>query len=141
MVNQVFSGNLTGRAFLLLNKDGARRLVEIITRTPPETEEMGPSVREALVEVGNILLGACLGIFHDLLQVHASFSLPRLYLENIRGMIESMIVKGEQMRYVLDVLASFHVRETMIGGYFVLRLGVSSLERLLETGEGWSEKG
>ena len=50
------------------------------------------SAREVLTEVGNILLNACLGTFGNLLQVQVSFSVPRLNLDTLHGVLESLTV-------------------------------------------------
>src|SRR5690349_18384962 len=82
-VHQVFSGPVTGDALLLLNYDGAVTLTDLLTAERVKSDRLNVSAREVLTEVGNILLNACLGMFGNLLQVHVSFSVPRLHLETL----------------------------------------------------------
>ena len=102
-VHQVFSGPVTGDALLLLNYDGAVTLTDLLTDERVKSERLNISAREVLTEVGNILLNACLGMFGNLLQVHISFSVPRLHLETLDALLRSMKVESEGLRYALVV--------------------------------------
>src|SRR5262249_12066328 len=62
-VHQVFTGPVAGDAFLLLNFEGATRLVDLLTGSTTPTAYMGASTKEVVTEVGNILMNACLGVF------------------------------------------------------------------------------
>jgi chemotaxis protein CheC len=84
-----------------------------------------------LTEVGNILLNACLGVFGDLLQVHVSFSVPRLHLEQLRELLHSLMIGKEGLQYALLVHATFRLRDSAVSGYLVLVLGVASLDQLM----------
>jgi chemotaxis protein CheC len=48
-----------------------------------------------LTEVGNILLNACLGTFGNILKVQVSFSVPRLNLESLNQIVESLRINRE----------------------------------------------
>src|SRR5437868_6806247 len=102
-VHQVFSGPVAGDALLLLNYDGAVTLADLLTDERMKSQRLNASAREVLTEVGNILLNACLGMFGNLLQVHVSFSVPRLHLETLDALLRSMKVESEELRYALVV--------------------------------------
>ena len=68
-VHQVFTGPVAGDAFLLLNFDGATRLVDLLTGPSMQAHYLGASGKEVIAEVGNILMNACLGVFGTLLKV------------------------------------------------------------------------
>src|SRR5215211_8062547 len=59
-VHQIFTGQLTGDALLLLNYDGAVMLTDLLTDEQVHSHSLDESAREVLTEVGNILLNACL---------------------------------------------------------------------------------
>ena len=71
---------------------------------------MGASAKEVLTEVGNILLNACLGVFGDLLRVRFTFAVPRLHLETLRSMMDSLVIGDDELRHALLVGARFRVR-------------------------------
>src|SRR3954467_2995139 len=80
-IHQIFSGPVAGDALLLFNYEGAVRLTDLLSSGhAASSRRLDTSSREALTEVGNILLNACLGMFGNLLRIHVSFSMPRLHL-------------------------------------------------------------
>jgi chemotaxis protein CheC len=136
-VHQIFDGTVSGDALLLLNYTGAVSLTDLLTDSGPRNGKLDASAREALTEVGNILLNACLGVFGNLLQVHVSFSMPRLHLENLNRILRSITIGTEELRYAVVVSTAFHVKESAISGYLLIVLGVSSLDRLVHAVEAW----
>jgi chemotaxis protein CheC len=138
-VHQIFGGPVTGDAFLLLDVDGATRLIDLLTGAGAPTTQMGASAREVLTEVGNILLNACLGVFGDLLRIRFTFAVPRLHLESLGSMIDSLMIDDEELRHALLVGARFRVKGTEVTGCLVLVLGVSSLDLFVRTVEDWAE--
>lgn len=136
-VHQIFSGPVGGDALLILNHQAAGILKELLTDEPPLPLPLDASAREVLMEVGNILLNACLGTFGNLLNVQVSFSVPRLDLDTLDGVLQSLIVNREGMRYALLVHAGFKLRDAEVTGYLVIVLSVASLDRLLRAVEAW----
>ena len=139
-IHQIFGGPVSGDAFLLLDVDGAARLVNLLTDAGAPTLQMGASAKEVLTEVGNILLNACLGVFGDLLHVRFTFAVPRLHLETLRSMIDSLVIGDDELRHALLVGARFRVRASEVTGCMVLVLGVTSLEQFVLAVEDWAER-
>ena len=139
-VHQIFGGPVSGDAFLLLDVEGAARLVHLLTDAGAPTAQMGASAKEVLTEVGNILLNACLGVFGDLLHVRFTFAVPRLHLETLRSMIDSLVIGEDELRHALLVGARFRVRSSEVTGCMVLVLGVTSLEQFVRAVEDWAER-
>jgi chemotaxis protein CheC len=139
-VHQIFGGPVSGDAFLLLDVAGASRLVELLTGAGAPVGQMGASTKEVLGEVGNILLNACLGVFGDLLQVRFTFAVPRLHLESLGSMLDSLVIDDDELRHALLVGARFRVRANEVTGCLVLVLGVTSLDMFLRVIEEWAER-
>jgi chemotaxis protein CheC len=139
-VHQVFTGPVAGDALLLLDYRSAAVLADLLSGGGGLRDRLDASDREVLVEVGNILLNACLGMFGDLLQVHLRFAVPRLHLEALDGLLKSLVVGREELRYGLVVYTTFQLRESTIHGYLVIVLGVVSLDRLLQAVAEWAER-
>jgi chemotaxis protein CheC len=139
-VHQIFGGPVSGDAFLMLDVDGAAKLVGLLTEAEAPTRKMGASDREVLAEVGNIVLNACLGVFGDLLQVRFTFAVPRLQLDSLGSMLASLLVERDEIRDALLVGTRFSVRTSDVTGCLVLVLGVSSLEKFIAGVEGWAER-
>jgi chemotaxis protein CheC len=139
-VHQVFSGPVSGDALLVVDARGAALIKELLTGESALPIAVDASAQEVITEVGNVLLNACLGMFGNLLQVHVSFSVPRLNLDTLREVLDSVTVNREELRYGLVVHAAFRVRHGSVSGYLVIVLSVASLDRLLDAVEGWERR-
>jgi len=139
-VNQVFSGPVAGNALLLLDQRAALMLHELLTDDADGSRSLDSSVREVITEVGNILLNACLGVFGNLLQVQVSFSVPRMSVDSVEGVLNSITVRDQELRYALMIHTRFHVRSSDVTGYLVIILGVTSLDRLMFEIKRWEER-
>jgi chemotaxis protein CheC len=131
-VHQIFSGPVSGDALLLLSHDAAITLTGLMINDNVQSKRLNASAREVLIEVGNILLNACMGIFGDLLQVRVSFAVPRLHLDDLSALLNSLTIEQEELQYALVVLTTFRLRDSEVNGYLVLVLGVASLDHLLQ---------
>jgi len=140
-VHQVFTGPVAGDAFLLLNFDGAVHLVQLLTGTEKSNQKtLGTSEREAIMEVGNILMNACLGVFGNLLRVRFSFSVPRISLDDLGLMMKSLTIDDDLLHHALVVGARFRMRGSEVTGCLLLVLGIASLELFLKAVEDWAER-
>lgn len=138
-VNQFFSGSITGNAILLLDKSAALLLNRLLTDRP-DVGDLDESAREVIVEVGNIVLNACLGVFGNLLQVQISFSVPHLEVDDIEQIMRSVRIQEQSFHYALMIHTRFHLRASDVSGYLVIILGVTSLERVLVELRRWEER-
>ena len=139
-VHQVFSGPVSGNALLLLDHDAAVMLNSLILDEQNPGGRLHAAAREALTEVGNIVLNACLGVFGNLLQVQVTFSVPRLHVESVEGVLRSISVKEHELQYALMVHTQFHLRDSDVSGYMVIILGITSFSRLLTELEKWEQR-
>jgi chemotaxis protein CheC len=136
-IHQVFAGPVAGDALLLLNYEGAVHLTDLLTDETNHSVYLDESAREVLTEVGNILLNACLGMFGNLLNVHVTFSVPRLHLETLDELIESMTRGKTEMHYALVIYTAFQIRDSSVKGFLVIVLSVDSLDRLIHEVDAW----
>jgi chemotaxis protein CheC len=141
-IHQVFGGPVAGDALLLLNYAGAVQLTDLLTDGDGHKPSvfLDESAREVLTEVGNILLNACLGMFGNLLNVHVTFSVPRLHLETLDELIESTTTDKGEMHYALVIYTAFQIRDSSVKGFLVIVLSVSSLDRLIQEVDAWESK-
>jgi len=136
-IHQVFAGPVAGDALLLLNYEGAVKLTDLLTDEHNPSAYLDESAREVLTEVGNILLNACLGMFGNLLNVHVTFSVPRLHIESLDELLSSITSNGNEMRYALVVYTAFQIRDSSVKGFLVIVLSVESLDRLIQEVDAW----
>jgi chemotaxis protein CheC len=137
-VHQAFFGPVGGDALLILDPVAAAALKELLTNEPALPLALDASAREVLIEVGNILLNACLGTFGNLLNVPVTFAVPDIDIATLQSLVHRLIGQPDgASRYALVVTAGFRLREAEVTGYVVMVLTVQSLARLLVAVEGW----
>ncbi|MCS7202681.1 MAG: chemotaxis protein CheC [Dictyoglomus sp.] len=133
-VHQIFTGPVAGDALLMLDYHGAVRLASIVAGEEEiEVDYLTPSLKEVIMELGNILLNACLGMFGNLLQLHITFSVPKIHLDELNAILDTLVISQEELKYALIAVTRFRIKDSSIKGYLVIILGVASLEKLLES--------
>lgn len=132
-VHQMFSGPVAGEAILLLDYGGAVLLSGLLSDNRVPVDRLDQSDQEVLTEVGNILLNACLGTFGNLLEIHLSFSLPRMQVETLNPLLDSFTLDTEGVRYAMVILTTFSLRDSTVHGYLILVLAVASLDLLVQS--------
>lgn len=131
-VHQPFAGPMAGDAFLILSYNDAVTLTNLLTDAQIKSSRLDTSAREVLIEVGNILLNACLGVFGNLLQMHITFWVPRLHLQELRGLLDSIVAAGGEALYALVIQTAFRLRDSAVSGYLLIVLGLTSLDSLIQ---------
>jgi chemotaxis protein CheC len=85
IVEQNFWGEFKGSAFLVFRSGAGKDLITLLgsgAEASFESESIEVLERETLMEVGNILIGACVGKVAELLQDVVTYSPPRVIIEN-----------------------------------------------------------
>lgn len=130
-VHQIFGGAVAGDAVLLIEHDKAAMLANLMTSGEAAAGgRLDQSAREVLVEIGNIVLGACLSGFGDMLQMPVSFSVPRIHIESLKSILGSLRTESEEAQYAVIVATQFRLSELAVDGYMVVAIGAKSLSRL-----------
>jgi chemotaxis protein CheC len=137
-VNQVFSGPISGNALLMLAEDAALMLSRLFDNERAPTRGFDASAREVITEIGNILLNACLGVFGNLLHVQVAFAVPRLHVETVDHLLQSITLDSkEKLSHGLMIQTRFNLRASDVSGYLIIILGITSLDRLMRELEKW----
>jgi len=138
-IHQIFAGPVAGDALLLLNYMGAVQLVDLLTGNYPTSKRLAESSKEVLSEIGNILLNACIGMFGDLLKVRFSFTVPRIHLDVLQELLDSLVIENDELRHALVVGAKFRLMTSEVTGCLVIVLGIASLDLLITAVEQWAD--
>ena len=133
-VHQFFGGAIAGDAVLLLEYDKAVQLADLMTGGDVALGgRLDQSAREVIAEIGNVVLSSCLGAFGNVLQVAVSFSVPRIHIESLDGMMRSVVIERDQgIPYALVAATRFSLSGLEISGYLIVVIGVKSLELVSE---------
>jgi chemotaxis protein CheC len=130
-VHQIFGGTVAGDAVLLLEYEKAALLASVMTEGQVAGDgNIDASAREVLAEVGNIVLGACLSAFGNMLKVSVSFSVPRIHIESLDGLLHSLVVDSAEVQYAMVATTRFRLSEQEVGGYMIFVIGMNSLEHV-----------
>lgn len=88
LVEQYFLGKFKGIALLVFPSKAGKQLVSLLglkEESNWSSEHIDLLEKEALVEVGNILIGACVGKITELLNDVVIYSPPRVMVQDIRS--------------------------------------------------------
>ena len=135
IIHQIFSGTIAGDVLLFMGIESASILVDMLSGGNGVARQLSPSDREALLEVGNILINGYIGSFGNLLKLSLSFNLPHLWEEPLSEWLESLNGKNTEPQYAVLVKTEFHVENVKASGYVALLLDIDSLRILIETVE------
>lgn len=84
VLEQSFWGDFRGSAFMVFHADAGRELISIFgeENEAADFHSMDTLERETLMEIGNILIGACVGKLAELLGDVVTYSPPRVITGN-----------------------------------------------------------
>lgn len=131
-VHQSVSGMLHANAHLLFPEDQSLELVRLMLGDSVPGGELTEMQQEALCEIGNIILNACVGAMANALGNECASSLPCLYrgsMEQVLGIDDD---GAEELSLVIFI--DFLVEKHEIRGYLVFLLDsitVADLKTLL----------
>jgi chemotaxis protein CheC len=130
-VHQVFGGAVAGDAVLLLETEKAAALAKLMTDgEAAQGGRLDQSAREVLAEIGNIVLGACLSGFGNMLQTPVSFSVPRIHIESLKSTLKSLVVDTGEVQYAVIAATQFRLSVLDVDGYLIVAVGAKSLGRI-----------
>ncbi|MFQ5587698.1 MAG: chemotaxis protein CheC [Nitrospiria bacterium] len=127
-IEQSFSGKLNGHVFMVFPEGSEKRLAALLGDQSRDMvfEEAERLEKEALIEIGNILMGACVGKLVTVLNETVSFSPPRLEMAwSPSWQMPLNFIRKEGA--VLSVKTQFDFLEKEINGYFFLITNEASI--------------
>ncbi len=123
VVQQAFYGDFSGEVLLAISAEIGRKAVEVMAQNGGFAPQLPLEQLEAevLLEVGNIVIGACLGQFSHLLEKTLSYEAPNVLLRN--GTV-SRLGRGSQGqdRRALIVVTRFLLGERALSGFLFILL-------------------
>lgn len=129
-VKQHFSGPFNADAMLLFTEDRALEIVHDMMGSQVGLEDVAEFEQEAMCELGNIILNACLSSIADILNLTLESSLPSYTVGETDTVFQRIIEEANQpLMLVLHIDLSIENRHSQ--GYLVFLLSTSSLERLI----------
>ncbi|MBU4236601.1 MAG: chemotaxis protein CheC [Proteobacteria bacterium] len=122
IVEQSYLGRFKGVALLIFPSGAGRELLKLFGDNVEDYGEdvsMAALEKESILEVSNILIGACVGKVVELLDDEVSFSPPRIIIEDHpRNAIPCEIFEPDSLATVMRTVFQFSDRN--ISGYLFL---------------------
>jgi len=121
IVEQNFWGDFKGSAFLIFQASAGRELIAIFGDDSDSfgMESAAALEKETLMEIGNILIGACVGKLAELLRDSVTYSPPRVVTENTpNDAIPASLFDPSASAIVLKTVFSFQERN--VNGFLFL---------------------
>ena len=127
-IRQAFDGDICGRALLIFPEAKSLELVRTVTGGDLALEDLIVLEHEAVAEIGNIILNACLGTIANMLQRSLKVSLP----EVIRGAASDVFSRSGTgtEEAVLFLYIDFSVSQRDIRGYIAFLMDLPALAAL-----------
>jgi chemotaxis protein CheC len=134
IIEQKFLGRFKGIALMAFPSSAAKELINLFEIEENESLESDPIEtlgRETLMEVGNILIGACIGKLSELLKDTVTYSPPRIILYNHpRETIPEAHLMSNDSAIVLKT--DFGFDKGAVSGYMFLVTSQESIQWLRE---------
>lgn len=134
IVEQQFWGRFKGDALLVFSAGAGKAMVSLLQneeRTGFESDPVDVLERETLMEVGNILIGACIGKIAELLKDVVTYTPPMIIVEkHYEDAISESNFDPEKTAIVLKT--NFHFDQEDVGGFLFLVTSNESIKWLKE---------
>jgi chemotaxis protein CheC len=142
IIEQNFWGKYQGSALLAFPSAASKGLISLFD--DEESLDDNPHLeRETLLEVGNILIGACVSKVAELLEDNISFSPPRLISHVVINKLSSETVSprlDDPDKYAILMKTVFHLENKDIKGYLFLIANQESMTWLKTALKNFLEK-
>ncbi len=125
-VRQPFRGTFNGDALLIFPGHKSLEIVRIVAGQSMPGEDLSAIEQDAMTEVGNVMLNACIAALSDLLGNEFQLSPPSIDVGDSRTILGTRI----QNHLVVFLHIRFELLSSQIEGFVVFVLNTTSLEGL-----------
>ncbi|MES2071245.1 MAG: chemotaxis protein CheX [Pseudomonadota bacterium] len=129
-VTQQFSGPFDAKALLLFTESHALEIVRDMMGSQMSTEELAEFEQDAMCELGNIILNACLSAMADILKISLSSSLPSYTVASTEEIFKRIGQNADQP-FVLILHIDLIIEKRRSEGHLVFLLSSVSLQNLV----------
>jgi chemotaxis protein CheC len=134
-VTQNFSGPFRADAMLMFPEDRSLEIVRLMLGEAYSLEELSDLEQEAMSEIGNILLNACIGSIANLIGAHFDSTLPEVRMGQGSDLLRNNLHSLDDT--VLLVYIDFNIAARTIQGYMAFLMDVPSINGLLGSIDGF----
>ncbi len=125
-IKQSFQGAFYGDALLAFAHNKVVRLVSILLKRQVSNKELVELEADAITEIGNIVLNACLATCNNVLSQKLTTEIPTF----LKGTAKEIFNNGKLANIVLFLHVKFNLQHENIDGYVAFILETSAIEQL-----------
>ena len=131
-VVQDFSGPFDAKAMLVFPETNALEIVRLMIGDADfSAQEISEYEQEAMCEVGNIILNACISAVADCFRVDISGGLPVHCVGDCDSLLNGDLLSGSESPFMLLLKVSLLISKKCIDGHVVFMMRIPSLTLLL----------
>lgn len=138
-ISQVYSGPFDGTALMFYSQQSSFKLVQIMMKTDTAPERMSDLETDALCEVGNIVLNACLSSIGNIFETEIETRIPTI----CTGSVEEIITlqgRTSKEKMVIFLKMGFTLSTHEICSYISFMLDTDKIDALLKYVDRYIEK-
>ena len=130
-VSQLFTGPFDAEAVLLFTENYALEIVRDMMGSQMSIEDLAEFEQEAMCELGNIILNACLSAMADMLKISLSSSLPTYNMSSPEEISARLAEQGRDDSYILVLHIDLVLEKHHTEGHLIFLLSSTSLSKLI----------
>jgi chemotaxis protein CheC len=130
-VSQVFDGPFDAEAVLLFTEENALEIVRDMMGSQMNLEELAEFEQEAMCELGNIILNACLSAMADMLGITLNSSLPNYAVSSPPEISARLATGRSDDAYMLVLHIDLVIEKHHTAGHLIFLLSSTSLNKLV----------
>jgi chemotaxis protein CheC len=137
VVSQHFSGPFDAKALLLFTEEHALEIVRDMMGSQMSIEQLAEFEQDAMCELGNIILNACLSAMADMLQISLDSSLPNYKIASTDEIFSSLNTSNAsntsiEQPYILILHIDLTIEKRHSEGHLIFLLSSTSLHTLIQ---------
>jgi chemotaxis protein CheC len=124
-VSQRYQGAFNTDAILMFPEEQSLEIVRLMVGESVSNEELTEMEQEAMSEIGNIILNACVGILANIFKRELQGSLPSYLVGSSSDILEVNVDSSEDVVLMLHI--DFNLERHQIHGYVAFLLDMSAM--------------
>ena len=129
-IRQHYAGAFNTEAVLMFPEDRSLDIVRLMVGDAVSVQEHGEMEQEAMSEIGNIILNACMGMLADIFESELEGSLPSYHVGTSAEILSAGSQSIQPQATVLMLRINFFIVKYRIEGYVAFLLDTDALADL-----------
>lgn len=129
-VGQAISGTFDAQSLLLFPESNSLEVVRAMLGDNLPDEMLGEMQQEAMSEIGNIVLSACIGSISNAMDGKVIVELPNFYFEDSEKLLDMVAESADDVVFFMTI--DMTLTKSQVVGYLAFILGPMSMTSLRE---------